>query len=149
MHPASLYSRRSAHGLCWFSAMWSGHPSRSSPRHRSHSMAIQGMSCHSTCPFSRLTRSFLQLNDIPSVGPSGPILSYYGAAKFVHHARSMVQEGYDLVRPFKNFPFRSLTSKPVQRQILQSTDDGSLDGRPNGTQTRRRAPQNPGRQAFL
>jgi len=39
-----------------------------------------------------------KLNDIPCVGPSGPILSYYGAAKFVHHARSMVQEGYDLYK---------------------------------------------------
>ncbi|KAI9461746.1 cytochrome P450 [Boletus coccyginus] len=38
----------------------------------------------------------LQLNDIPSVGPSGPLLSYYGAAKFILHARSMVQQGYDL-----------------------------------------------------
>lgn len=40
---------------------------------------------------------FVQLNDIPSVGPSGHLLSYYGAAKFILHARSMVQQGYDLV----------------------------------------------------
>lgn len=44
-------------------------------------------------------RPFVQLNDIPSVGPSGPLLSYYGAARFVLHARSMVQQGYDLVCP--------------------------------------------------
>lgn len=42
---------------------------------------------------------FVQLDGIPSVGPSGPLLSYYGAAKFILHARSMVQQGYDLVRP--------------------------------------------------
>lgn len=48
---------------------------------------------------------FVQLDDIPSVGPSSPLLSYYGAAKFVLHARSMVQQGYDLVRPLhQNFP---------------------------------------------
>lgn len=41
---------------------------------------------------------FVQLDGIPSVGPSGPLLSYYGAAKFILHARSMVQQGYDLVR---------------------------------------------------
>ena len=41
----------------------------------------------------------LQLNHIPAVGPSGPLLSYYGAAQFILHARSMVQQGYDLVRP--------------------------------------------------
>ncbi|KAH0838159.1 cytochrome P450 [Lanmaoa asiatica] len=41
---------------------------------------------------------FVQLDDIPSVGPSSPFLSYYGAAKFVLHARSMVQQGYDLYK---------------------------------------------------
>lgn len=41
---------------------------------------------------------FVQLDGIPSVGPSSPLLSYYGAAKFVLHARSMVQQGYDMVR---------------------------------------------------
>ncbi|KAG8219655.1 cytochrome P450 [Butyriboletus roseoflavus] len=43
-------------------------------------------------------RPFMQLDDIPSVGPSGPLLSYYGAAKFVLHAKSMVQQGYDLYK---------------------------------------------------
>ncbi|KAF8560196.1 cytochrome P450 [Imleria badia] len=39
-----------------------------------------------------------KLDGIPAVGPSGPILSYYGAAKFILHARSMVQQGYDLYK---------------------------------------------------
>ena len=46
----------------------------------------------------------MQLDDIPPVGPSGPILSYYGAIKFILHARSMVQQGYDLVRTPPNLP---------------------------------------------
>lgn len=41
---------------------------------------------------------FVQLDDIPAVGPSGLFLSYYGAAKFILNARSMVQQGYDQVR---------------------------------------------------
>ncbi|KAF9229083.1 cytochrome P450 [Gyrodon lividus] len=36
-----------------------------------------------------------KLDDIPAVGPSGHLSSYFGAAKFILHARSMIQEGYD------------------------------------------------------
>ncbi|KAL4070778.1 cytochrome P450 [Scleroderma citrinum] len=35
------------------------------------------------------------LDAIPSVGPSGHLSSYYGAARFILHAKSMIQEGYD------------------------------------------------------
>ncbi|KIJ21932.1 hypothetical protein PAXINDRAFT_165267 [Paxillus involutus ATCC 200175] len=37
-----------------------------------------------------------KLDDIPAVGPSGHLSSYYGAAKFILHARTMIQDGYDL-----------------------------------------------------
>ncbi|KAI0071569.1 cytochrome P450 [Panus rudis PR-1116 ss-1] len=36
----------------------------------------------------------IQLYDIPTVGPSAPILSYLGAFRFMKHAREMLQEGY-------------------------------------------------------
>ncbi|KIJ65009.1 hypothetical protein HYDPIDRAFT_187429 [Hydnomerulius pinastri MD-312] len=36
-----------------------------------------------------------KLDAIPVVGPSGHLTSYYGAAKFIRHAKSMLQEGYD------------------------------------------------------
>ncbi|KIM70390.1 hypothetical protein SCLCIDRAFT_527554 [Scleroderma citrinum Foug A] len=36
-----------------------------------------------------------KLDAIPSVGPSGHLSSYYGAARFVLHAKAMIQEGYD------------------------------------------------------
>ncbi|KIM67603.1 hypothetical protein SCLCIDRAFT_1111427 [Scleroderma citrinum Foug A] len=36
-----------------------------------------------------------KLDAIPSVGPSGHLSSYYGAARFILHAKAMIQEGYD------------------------------------------------------
>ncbi|KAF9244527.1 cytochrome P450 [Melanogaster broomeanus] len=39
-----------------------------------------------------------KLDDIPAVGPSGHLSSYYGAAKFILHAKSMTQEGYNLYK---------------------------------------------------
>ncbi|KAH7914791.1 cytochrome P450 [Hygrophoropsis aurantiaca] len=35
------------------------------------------------------------LNAIPTIGPSGRISSFFGAIKFIFHAQSMVQEGYE------------------------------------------------------
>ncbi|PSR72585.1 hypothetical protein PHLCEN_2v11578 [Hermanssonia centrifuga] len=36
------------------------------------------------------------LRSIPTVGgPSAPLLSYIGSYRFLHHARAMLQEGYD------------------------------------------------------
>lgn len=36
-----------------------------------------------------------KLDYIPSVGPSGRFTSYYGAVKFIMHAKHMIQEGYE------------------------------------------------------
>ncbi|KAG6336144.1 hypothetical protein ID866_2954 [Astraeus odoratus] len=36
-----------------------------------------------------------KLDAIPTVGPSGHLSSYYGVAKFILHAKSMIQEGYE------------------------------------------------------
>jgi hypothetical protein len=47
--------------------------------------------------FSLVLTIYTQLDDIPAVGPSGHLSSYYGAAKFILHARTMIQDGYDLV----------------------------------------------------
>ncbi|GBE89830.1 Cytochrome P450 monooxygenase paxP [Sparassis crispa] len=43
----------------------------------------------------RVSRSSRALHAIPTVGPSAPLLSYIGAYKYVRHAKTMLQEGYD------------------------------------------------------
>lgn len=46
---------------------------------------------------SRLLRLCAQLRGIPAIGPTAPILSYYGAIQYLSRGREMVQEGYDKV----------------------------------------------------
>ncbi|KAH9837367.1 cytochrome P450 [Rhodofomes roseus] len=41
------------------------------------------------------------LSHIPTIGTSLPILSYVGAFRFIHHARDLLQEGYDKYRVFR------------------------------------------------
>ena len=76
-----------------------------------------------------------QLDAIPSVGPSGHLSSYYGAARFILHAKAMIQEGYDQA----SFPLPTTTllfsSDPISVQgwIFQGTNDepmGRGDYRP-------------------
>lgn len=44
--------------------------------------------------------SDVQLPDIPAIGPSAPLLSYYGVFKCLSNCREMLQEGYDRVGGF-------------------------------------------------
>ncbi|KAF7792530.1 hypothetical protein EIP86_003571 [Pleurotus ostreatoroseus] len=46
--------------------------------------------------FFRYWLSPHRLRTIPTVGgPSAPILSYIGSYNYIHHSRSILQEGYD------------------------------------------------------
>ncbi|KAI0076796.1 cytochrome P450 [Panus rudis PR-1116 ss-1] len=38
---------------------------------------------------------FINLYHVPAIGPSAPVLSYFGARKFARHAREMLKEGYE------------------------------------------------------
>ncbi|KZT02239.1 cytochrome P450 [Laetiporus sulphureus 93-53] len=43
----------------------------------------------------------LPLRHIPAIGPDAPLFSYLGAYRYYHHAREMLQEGYNKYRVFK------------------------------------------------
>lgn len=49
-------------------------------------------------PGSTNLDTLVQMRYIPTVGdPSTPLLSYIGAYNYVHHARTIIQEGYEKV----------------------------------------------------
>ncbi|KAH7885960.1 cytochrome P450 [Phlebopus sp. FC_14] len=71
----------------------------------------------------------MQLDAIPAVGPSGSLSSYFGAVKFIFHAKNMIQEGY---AQHKNGFFRIpmmdrwvvvLTGKQLIEELRKIGDD--------------------------
>ena len=59
-----------------------------------------------------------QLNAIPTIGFSDPILSYFSALQFNLDGERMLQEGYEKVNFFSLFmPFLQLTTMLIFRQI--------------------------------
>lgn len=68
-----------------------------------------------------------QLNHIPTIGPSTPILSYLGAYRFVYEAKEMLNEGYMKVHSSPILPYRlelivvALSTKVVYSRSLEPT----------------------------
>lgn len=50
-----------------------------------------------------MTDPRLQLRFIPAVGPTAPLLSYYGAYRFIRYADDVIREGY---RKYAGSPFK-------------------------------------------
>ncbi|EIW86892.1 cytochrome P450 [Coniophora puteana RWD-64-598 SS2] len=62
-----------------------------------------------------------ELSSIPTVGPRGYFSSYYGAVRFIGHAREMIQEGYE---KFKGGVYKV---PMVDRWVVVVTDPDSID----------------------
>ena len=92
-----------------------------------------------------------QLDAIPSVGPSGLLSSYYGAARFILHAKAMIQEGYDQA----SLPLPTTTlvcgSHPVsvQGRVFQGTNGEPMGRGDNRPTPPRRTSQDSRRAAIL
>lgn len=58
--------------------------------------------------------TLVQLQAIPTIGPSAPLISYLGAIRYVIDLEGMVREGYKKVHSSRIFSFDCFTSPLVQ-----------------------------------
>ncbi|KAJ3480751.1 hypothetical protein NLI96_g8124 [Meripilus lineatus] len=75
--------------------------------------------------------SDVQLPDIPAIGPSAPLLSYYGVFKCLSNCREMLQEGYDRYKGsvFKiplPFHWHVIVSGPKLIEELRKAEEDEL-----------------------